>query len=286
MDQASDDGGYYFITANIQPVNAGRELSEFRKKYQPQQARRFRAFTGTFAIRQLPAQTYRLNLALKSTFGKTLASTSQRFEIKRPHAMANTASQAEKFDRIYGYSEAQLDTFLHAMGYIASKTEREFIDALRSYKKKKAFFYRFWKKRQKHPSDRGSQQWYNYLKGIRYANQQYTSNFQAGWKTDRGRVLLTYGPPSNMERFYDPDVFQIWVYDQLRGQSGVYFVFSNSERASNEYLLVHSTLNGETYDPQWQRTIDGISDPGSGNISSKPVMVPNTTGAAGRAGER
>ena len=49
-----------------------------------------------------------------------------------------------------------------------------------------------------------------------------------GWKTDRGRVLILYGEPNEIERFpnqMDKKPYEIWHYDDVEG--GVIFVFAD-----------------------------------------------------------
>ena len=47
---------------------------------------------------------------------------------------------------------------------------------------------------------------------------------KVGWKTDRGRVYVLYGEPSEIEKFpnqMDQKPYEIWHYNDIEG--GVYF---------------------------------------------------------------
>ena len=40
-----------------------------------------------------------------------------------------------------------------------------------------------------------------YLSRIREADRRFTTMQREGWKTDRGRVFLIYGPPDDINHF-------------------------------------------------------------------------------------
>ncbi len=93
-----------------------------------------------------------------------------------------------------------------------------------------------------------------------YANREFSTlpGANDGWRRDRGRVLMQYGVPSEIEDAVSPtfaDPWQIWNYYQLQG--GVYFVFED-EDGYGDYRLVHSTATGEVYDQQWEDRIKGF----------------------------
>ena len=95
-----------------------------------------------------------------------------------------------------------------------------------------------------------------YFERVKKANTQYTTIQQKGWKTDRGRVLLVFGEPSEIERYpnqVDTKPYEIWNYHELEG--GVIFVFADLTGFS-DYQLIHSTKRGEISDPNWQSKIN------------------------------
>jgi len=87
---------------------------------------------------------------------------------------------------------------------------------------------------------------------VDYANQEFSTNTKEGWLTDRGRVLLIYGKPQQIDRepaTSDAKAYQIWYYYELEG--GVEFVFVD-RRDMGEYQLVHSTKRNEINDYEWK----------------------------------
>jgi GWxTD domain-containing protein len=183
------------------------------------------------------------------------------------------------FDVVFGYSEAQLDSFLGPMMYIATGPERDFVNALRSHEDKKRFFWKFWADRRTNPEGPVGPEWQRFYEGVRFCNTNFGAVTRQGWQTERGRVFLTYGPPNYTETFEDPLQYHIWSYNSLRSQQNVIFVFYSRDRATNELLLLHSSARGEPFNPQWKQFIDGARNNGNPDYGNVPVGVgANTTG--------
>ena len=95
----------------------------------------------------------------------------------------------------------------------------------------------------------------NYMQRIELSNQKYASMGRQGWKTDRGRIFLLYGEPSEIERYpnqLETRPYEIWQYTEIEG--GIYFVFADLTGFS-DYTLINSTKRGELRDDNWQRRI-------------------------------
>ena len=76
-----------------------------------------------------------------------------------------------------------------------------------------------------------------------------------GWRTDRGRVLLTYGTPNDIERNPSDNSkhpHDVWRFNKIKTQSNVRFIFYNPNEATADYVLLHSDLNAEIKDPRWE----------------------------------
>jgi GWxTD domain-containing protein len=75
-----------------------------------------------------------------------------------------------------------------------------------------------------------------YYLRVDYASRTFGTLRQPdGFKTDRGRIFVLYGPPSSTERKLNPAAgFQeVWIYDRLNKK----FVFADDNR-SGDYILV------------------------------------------------
>ena len=152
-------------------------------------------------------------------------------------------------------SDEELDDLFNKSKYIASASENEQYDKINSVEGKREFLYNFWKDRDSDPSTRENEYYKLYLAKVALSNQRFGSLSRVGWKSDRGRVFILYGEPSEIERYpnqVDTKPYEIWNYNELEG--GVIFVFGDLTGFS-DYTLLHSTLRGELRDDNWQRRI-------------------------------
>src|SRR5438270_6668412 len=122
---------------------------------------------------------------------------------------------------------------------------------------KQLFLYTFWRKQDAlhhapHPLDI----YHEYLKRIDEVNKQFTYQKTPGWKTDMGRVYLTYGPPpqNGVEKHLFESAARPYIYwdyynlDQnVRLSSGhqAHFVFLDRQ-GGGKFYLVESNVIGET----------------------------------------
>jgi GWxTD domain-containing protein len=121
---------------------------------------------------------------------------------------------------------------------------------------KKRFLYAFWSERT--PND-PAQGFLKYDEQVKYVQEKYGTRILKGYKSDRGRIYLQYGPPSMVEaRPSEPSSYpyEIWQYDQLISsqyptQTNKIFIFGLFELASKNYRLIHSTALGEMFNPNW-----------------------------------
>jgi len=120
----------------------------------------------------------------------------------------------------------------------------------------KQFYLNFWYEQNKTEPQKA---WAAYQAEIDQVNKSYGVNKQYGFDTDRGRVYLQYGKPSQLQVVgYDPGAnpYEIWQYYTTKmGQNNVRFIFMNAERATNNYRLIHSTALGEIYNNQWEELV-------------------------------
>lgn len=110
---------------------------------------------------------------------------------------------------------------------------------------KRRFMIEYW--RTSHPDDPEAANLH--FARVDEANHRYSFLNRAGWKTDRGRVLILFGEPDFVDRRYADAAgsdHEIWYYDQLEG--GVLFVFVD-QSGFGDLDLVHSTKRGEIFNP-------------------------------------
>lgn len=117
------------------------------------------------------------------------------------------------------------------------------------------FLYNFWQRRnQLYPE----QEWKAYLEQVNYVNRFYSNQISKGYETDRGRVYLQYGTPNSIiDRKFESEYFpyEIWHYYEAEKQRNIKFVFYKPNLAVNDYLLIHSTAQGEIYNSNWETVL-------------------------------
>ncbi len=111
-----------------------------------------------------------------------------------------------------------IDLALRQMVYILdADSAKAYKDA--SLDEKQAFFKRFWKKRDPDPATAKNELKNEYFNRINYANQHFSAFSQDGWLTDRGRILIKFGFPDDIERHpfeMGTRPYEVWRYYSLR----------------------------------------------------------------------
>ena len=208
--------------------------------------------------------TYFLEINVKDLFSGATISRRKKFFIFRQGDISLTDSSrqiqmkekyAAAYRKIYSeMSHEQIDEEFASANYIATQEEKKIFKTL-DQTGKQSFLIEFWNKRDKTPETPRNEFREDYLKLVNTANEKF-GGFKKGWKTDRGRIMLVYGIPDEIERFpYSSEnkPYVIWKYYSIQG--GVNFIFVDKREFGN-YELVHSTARGELYDVDWQRWIN------------------------------
>lgn len=117
--------------------------------------------------------------------------------------------------------------------------------------------------------------WISYKSQVQLVDKLYSSNFQDGFETDRGRVYLQYGSPTNViqrEASASEYPYEIWRYNKIGRFSNKRFIFYNSDLVGRNYHLLHSDMIGEIKNSNWPRALNmrnstnGSVDNGNGGV--------------------
>ncbi len=152
----------------------------------------------------------------------------------------------------YDMPEEIVDKRFEQAKYIINKKTIGIYESIDSVQSKRLVMYKFW--HEKEMGDPDFQQ--EYYARVDYANEHFREFGKEGWRTDRGRVYVVYGKPSeSISRISSArdEPFEIWIYHELEG--GVRFLFVD-ELGFDSYRLVSSTLRGEIYDPAWDEYLN------------------------------
>jgi GWxTD domain-containing protein len=241
---------------------------------------------GSLDIDGLPSDSYQLEISAKSD-GKVVAVTQKEFFFDDGMKLSEDQSSPQSGGAISEdaiFASSDLSTIpeleLQEKGtqamYIGTTAQQKdwkrlmkITEAAAENSPEKAkniaeerhFLFAFWRSKDK---DRGSMQplsvYSAYNRQVDEVNKKFTYQKTPGWKTDFGRVYLTYSAPQ--ERYIkkvlhsiDSRPYIIWdYYDKsltLTSGSNATFVFVDKQ-GGGKFELVHSNVQGEVYEPDWQ----------------------------------
>lgn len=146
----------------------------------------------------------------------------------------------------------QTDLELAMAMVIANEQEIYQSRALTDTKAKQRFLFKFWASKNKDTINPWNETLRTFRRNVEFANNffAYGKN-RSGWKTERGRVLLKYGQPTQRDMHLgdgNERAYEEWFYEDVQG--GVNFYFVDISRIGN-FILVHSTAIEEPYYPDW-----------------------------------
>jgi GWxTD domain-containing protein len=84
------------------------------------------------------------------------------------------------------------------VGYIITDEERKAFTRLSNDEEREQFIEQFWLRRNPDPESLANDYREEHYRRIAYTNQHFASGIP-GWKTDRGRLYIMYGPPDEIE---------------------------------------------------------------------------------------
>lgn len=144
----------------------------------------------------------------------------------------------------------EVDEELAEVNFLLTIGQRKLIRKMNP-EEKQNFLHEFWRRYDDNPDTPEVPVRKAFRKRVIIADELFFTSRSPGHKTDRGRIFILYGEPTNKEHYpleINSKPYEIWTYDQLEG--GVSFAFVDRS-GLGELALVHSTKRGETYNPSW-----------------------------------
>ncbi len=124
------------------------------------------------------------------------ADNGQRETIARPMTEKEKRRQAE---RLRKELETPYRKWLEEdVVYIITDEERRAFKNLQTDEEREQFIEQFWLRRDPTPDTMENEYKEEHYRRIAYANERFASGIP-GWKTDRGRIYITFGPPDEIE---------------------------------------------------------------------------------------
>ncbi len=203
----------------------------------------------------IPGGEYELDLAITDKATGEQTTTSKSFVmIYSFDQLAPTMTRAGQF------TEEDADLMAKVIRYISTKEEKKTYDQL-DLNGKRQFLTQFWERKNPKPGNGINVYKDDIFRRFAYANQNFSTNLvdrTDGWRTDRGRIYITYGDPDDIVRHpsqMDNKPVEIWRYYSLPGQRGNDYCIFVDQNGYGDYQLMSSSLIGEIKNPQWDNLL-------------------------------
>ncbi|MEI8047782.1 MAG: GWxTD domain-containing protein [Bacteroidota bacterium] len=251
----------FAVATYIQSVETGKPIDNFFR-IKRETSNSVNIVFSEFDISELPSGNYNLVVSIRDKENKEIAGRSIYLKRSNPGVKFNTvALQNVVIDNSFVASLTQPDTlreYIRMCFPIGSGNEKLFINSnlkTSNLLTMQQFFLNFWS--QRNPANpQGA--WATYYNTVLGVEKEFGSIYKKGYETDRGRVYLQYGSPNERTvEALNPWTYpyEIWHYYAAAEQTNLKFVFYTRDKALNDYLLAHSTANGEVKNVEWQNEI-------------------------------
>lgn len=210
------------------------------------------------ALKMVPLRTCRVTLLLSALFltasivaqeAQTATTLSRKQEINTVKgtspcfdAPASAISKQRENEAIARLPKIAGFWLTEDVAFIISPEERCAFLHLATDEERDQFIEQFWSRRAPDPSSLDNSFKREHYERIVIANEKLSDKLP-GWKTDRGRVYVTFGPPDSFESHQSKEV---WHYRHLDGVGeNVELEFVDSSGTGNYRLAVQPELKEE-----------------------------------------
>jgi len=257
--ESINSDGPYTLFAYLAEANRPQPMEGFQKRTQ-RQPRSTDVIVGSFNIGALPSGSYFLRIVMLNASNESVVEQSRKFFVFNPQVQREQVTSAEMGFESSVYAampQDRVDAQFEYIEYIASSPERKRLKGIRDLDEKRRFLMNFWSLRDPNPNTPVNEFEEEYLQRVQFANERYTQQGREGWKSDRGRIMLTYGMPTDMQsRLYNRGTLphEVWTYNNIPGEGQSIFVFID-EDGFGRFDLIHSDVTGEIQEFNWQNRV-------------------------------
>jgi len=137
------------------------------------------------------------------------------------------------------------------ISYIITPAERKAFSQLQTNGEREQFIEEFWARRNPNPGTEDNSFKDDFYQRVAYANEHFASGIP-GWRTDRGRIYIMWGPPASIEAHptggtyerpgsegggqTETYPFEDWTYNYLPGIGNVVLEFVDPTMTGEYYL--------------------------------------------------
>ncbi len=203
----------------------------------------------------LPPGRYRLEVAVQAPDSQVLRSAPFGMTGFETVGSLKTVADAGTHDTFSVGTEAGLDSMYAPLIYLMNAPEQGQYSML-SVDAKRRWLRDFWSRRDPTPGTARNERLERFYRLVTDANSKFREGGLSaipGWRTDRGRIYIMYGPPdevldrrSNNEQRSLP--YEVWKYTRDRSLK---YVFADLTRFGN-FDLVYTNDRRERSRPDWQ----------------------------------
>jgi len=278
--------GDYLLKYYLEDASTGKVINKFAS-FSRKKAQTVEPVLASFNINNLATGNYNLVVEALNKKGEPILQNRAFFFRKNNMAeVAEGSFETLDISGTFATEIGNLDSLYRYVQYlypISSEREQHMQTGLLESRDEtllRRYFYAFWKEKQ--PLDPLGA-WRDYYEKVKIANKLYTSGMRKGYRTDRGRVYLTYGSPDQVDkRQMEPNMppYEIWHYKRINSafaipQTNRIFIFGEFESSTQEYQLFHSTALGELQSRNWRQDLYYRAYGGPGSID--PAGRPNSS---------
>jgi GWxTD domain-containing protein len=150
----------------------------------------------TFGSVTVLSLTAFIGFAVAQSDKKSSSDSSQKETVAKPMTEKQRRKQEKKLQKEL---ETPYKKWLNEdVAYIISDEERQAWKRLATDDERQSFIEQFWLRRDPTPDTEENEFKEEHYRRIAYANEHYASGIP-GWKTDRGRIYIMYGPADEIE---------------------------------------------------------------------------------------
>lgn len=175
------------------------------------------------------------------------------FLLNNGFSQESSESEKGKKEPLSKWSKQWLE---EVVPFIISPKEKEVFKNLPNEEERGKFIQSFWQVRDPNPATPENEFKIEYYRRIAFANKFLKTSAIDGWRTDRGRIYILLGPPSEIQQDFSPSssflltsnaATEVWSYMGLPGKKLPYslsFVFVD-KFGTGDYVLKSNTGFGD-----------------------------------------
>lgn len=253
--------------------------------------------SGSFPIASLPSGNYYVRVSLENSHHEYISSRTYFFQRMNKHPYVDTAklkmsAAADtgienvtvlnlKKTFIAKYSSDQIRAILKML---LPFSDRQGVQTINGFLKKpdemymRYYIYNYFAAINK---DDPGKAWKEFSQKITEVNKLYNTHSTPGYETDRGRMYLRYGAPTEVitvENEQGTLPYEIWQYNVLtqlnhKDIPNAIFLFYKQDNMISDYRLLHSTVAGELQNNQWRTVLYSMTNGGADYSNNRVEQV-------------